>query len=602
MSTALSASPSAPADPARRPRVPASTAVVVAAAVVATLALAWFWRWTADDAFINLRAVRSILDGDGPVFNAGQRVEVGTSPLWLWLLAGVAAVLPVDVAWIAVTLGGVGSAVGVALACLGAAALHRPAEVAGSRRFPFPAGVLVFLALPATWTFLTSGLETGLTFAWLGAVWFGTARIAASRATTRPWWLLVVVGLGPLIRPDLAIVTGLLGVWLLVAVPSSWPRRLRDVIVAGAVPAAYQVFRMGYYGLLVPSAAVAKESGRSLWARGWGYLLDLGAPYLLAVPLSLCAALLVLAARQARWNGQVLGLVGVTLLAAALQAAFVVRVGGDFMHGRLLLPALFQALCPVALIPVAVSRARRGALAGAGTLVLAAGLVAWAGVCAASLRISYPESLSDRLIADERGFYVSATDSPNPVTVEDHGAGVPVAWGEQVARSAQRGADLVFAQNVTTGRGTPAPLLPLGRSDDRTYLLVDQAGYLGYAAPADVVVLDLYGLTDPVGSHLEPQRPRRAGHEKRMPLSWGWARYGEDLPVVQAPTPSLSRVTHADLRAARAALACGALADLVEAASAPLTAGRFWDNVTGSVGRTSLRIPSDPRDAEAAFC
>ena len=40
-------------------------------------------RWTSDDAFINFRIVENILNGDGPVYNQGIRVESGTSPLWL---------------------------------------------------------------------------------------------------------------------------------------------------------------------------------------------------------------------------------------------------------------------------------------------------------------------------------------------------------------------------------------------------------------------------------------------------------------------------------------------------------------------------------------
>jgi arabinofuranosyltransferase len=575
--------------------------VVVAVVSIATLALAWYWRWTADDAFITFRAVRSVLNGDGPVFNAGERVEVATSPLWLWLLAGVAAVLPVDVSWIAVVLGGVGSAAGLALACLGTAALHPPVGDAGSRRLLLPAGALVFLSVPATWAFLTSGLETGLIFAWLGAVWFGTARVAASPAPTRPLWLLVVVGLGPLVRPDLAIVTGLVGLWLLVAVPSGWRRRIRDVLVAGALPLAYQVFRMGWFGLLVPNTAVAKESGRSLWSRGWEYLLDLVTPYDLYVPAALCAALLAVSALTARWDRRVLGLVGVTLLAAALQTAFVVRVGGDFMHGRLLLPALFQALCPVAVVPLALPRAGRAALPRWLSVALAAGLLAWAAVCALSLRIPYPGAVGPGGIADERAFYVRTTPSANPVTVGDHGAGLPEAWGEQVGRSARGGFDRVYAENFTAGDGTVPRLVPLGTANG-TYFLVYHAGYLGYASPDDVIVLDFYGLADPVGSHLEAPPPLRPGHEKVLPVTWFWARYADRPPRLQSPDPAVGRVTAGSLAAARDALACGELAELVAATSAPMTWDRFWANLTGSADRTALRIPADPRDAEAEFC
>ena len=46
----------------------------------------WSHRWMDEDAFINFRIVDQIFAGHGPVFNAGQRIEAATSPLWLFVL------------------------------------------------------------------------------------------------------------------------------------------------------------------------------------------------------------------------------------------------------------------------------------------------------------------------------------------------------------------------------------------------------------------------------------------------------------------------------------------------------------------------------------
>ena len=54
-------------------------------AAVASMALARAWH--CDDAFITFRAVDQLLAGHGPVFNAGERVQVFTHPLWFLLLA-----------------------------------------------------------------------------------------------------------------------------------------------------------------------------------------------------------------------------------------------------------------------------------------------------------------------------------------------------------------------------------------------------------------------------------------------------------------------------------------------------------------------------------
>lgn len=47
--------------------------------------------WLADDAFITLRTVRNLLDGFGPVWNVGERVQAYTHPLWMFLLTGAVA-------------------------------------------------------------------------------------------------------------------------------------------------------------------------------------------------------------------------------------------------------------------------------------------------------------------------------------------------------------------------------------------------------------------------------------------------------------------------------------------------------------------------------
>ena len=69
----------------------ASSVVFVPALIVA--AGGWQHRWMDEDAFINLRIVDQIFAGHGPVFNAGERVEAATSPLWLAVLVVAAGSL-----------------------------------------------------------------------------------------------------------------------------------------------------------------------------------------------------------------------------------------------------------------------------------------------------------------------------------------------------------------------------------------------------------------------------------------------------------------------------------------------------------------------------
>ena len=66
---------------------------------------AWQRRWIADDGLIVLRTIRNLLAGNGPVFNAGERVEANTSTLWTYLMyLGGLVGGPVRLEYVALTL------------------------------------------------------------------------------------------------------------------------------------------------------------------------------------------------------------------------------------------------------------------------------------------------------------------------------------------------------------------------------------------------------------------------------------------------------------------------------------------------------------------
>jgi arabinofuranosyltransferase len=572
--------------PATRRRV---ELLLVAAVAIGIAAAGWHRRWTSDDAFITFRVVGNLLAGQGPVFNPGERVEVATSPLWLFVLTAADAVVPGDaVAWSSVVLGLAGTVAGVTLATLGARALFAGADA----WLTVPLGAVVLLALPPVWDFATSGLETGLSIGWIGASFFGLARAAQGPrpAAPRPVWLFVLIGLGPLVRPDLAVVTVVLLAWLVAAVEGSWWRRALGLAAAGALPAAYQVFRMGYYGLLVPNTAVAKEAGRALWGRGLVYVEDLVSPYLLWVPGLALAGLLGLALHRIAWRRRESSLVLVVLVAAALHTAYVMRVGGDFMHARLLVPSLVLALCPVMALPIP----RRRALVASGGVLLVA---AWAVLSAAALRTAYEAEIGPAGIADERGFYAAAARDDAPVTLADHGQTGISDYTRRVAGLEDAGDDVVVIQPVSVTSATPVALL--APSSGGVVLLVGNAGFYGVGSGRDVVVVDHFGLADPVGAHLAAPPAGRPGHEKETPVAWVLGRHGAVGSTSALPERPTSA---AEVAAARRALGCGAVAELVAATDDPLTWDRFWANLVGSPGRTSLRIPTDPTEAERRFC
>lgn len=535
-----------------RPRRGLRAALIALPALVILVA-GFQRRWMSDDALIYVRTVRQILAGNGPVFNPGERAEASTGTLWQWLLAA-AGVTGVDLARAAVYGGLLLTAAGFALAAYGCLRLYGSSAT-------LPLGAPLLLALPPVWDFATSGLETGLATCWLAGGWL--------LLVTRPAsvWTSVALGLGPLVRPDLGLVSAVfLGAqWLLVR--AGRRRTLAGLGAALALPAAYEIFRAGYYGHLVPLPAVTKEASQSLWARGFAYLGDFAGPYLLWVP-----ALFVLAAvLPARTSVRVPWVpVLAPVLAGVLCWAYVIKVGGDFMHGRMLLPGLFLMLLPVFLAPAS----RAAALASVGVAV-------WAAVCASVLRIDYEGRVGPAGIADERGVYVAQNADPHPLHHTFAGADWHARYG-RAARTAEPPA-LLFPGPVqlTAGAPTVTGVYPV-------------LGHNGTSVPLDGAALDPIGLAYPLAAHSRQVEGGRVGHDKHLPDAWVIADRGAgELPDGVDPS---------QVDAARRALRCGGLAELREATQAPLTTRRFLANLTGSFQRTGFRFPTDPAQAVRELC
>ncbi|MGR7000136.1 hypothetical protein ACU686_22125 [Yinghuangia aomiensis] len=127
-------------------------------------------------------------------------------------------------------------------------------------------------------------------------------------------------------------------------------------------------------------------------------------------------------------------------------------------------------------------------------------------------------------------------------------------------------------------------------------------GVTGALVPLDQYIVETWGLANTVGAHLEyaPGAHRNwPGHRK--PLGDVWLLALELDPSV-TDVPGIAAVTPASLAAARHALGCGDLRELLASVREPLTASRFLRNLTGAYHRTALRIPRDPFAAEAKFC
>ncbi len=553
--------------------VPATLAWAVALVPAAAMAWGgWAHRWTNEDAFINYRVVEHLMAGNGPVFNAGERVEAFTSALWLGVLVVADATLGqvMSLPWAGVVVGLAAAVAGFAVGGATAKRLHAGA-------IPVPLGLLMAAAIPVMWDFATSGLELGAVWLWLAGCWAVLAGVAGADEAwrgRRRAGALVLLGIGPLLRPDLGLMTVvLLGTWTLMTRPS-WRRLLADAGTAVAVPAAYQVFRMGYFGSLVPSTALAKDAGGLHLGQGATYAGDLVTAYELWIPLLAVGAVLAHAiARRPRPLAQA---TGGMVLAGAAHAGYLVAVGGDYMHGRLLLPALVAVALPASFgLPALPALPRRPA-ERAKVAVLAV-VAVWGVVCAASVRYVNPVSLRPAMVSDWR----QAAPRPLVEPVEDE---TPWLTGAQVAElyaEGERGTIQLLGVRVDH----------TGDPDELVWML-GSIGLAGYNAGTEVHVVDLGGLAEPLAARTDPIPDRPAGHRKQVHPAWATARFG--ILHDEADDDSVA--------AAARALDCPGLRDLMAAISEPMTPRRFAANLVDSVSLTRLHVPSDPVEAERELC
>lgn len=595
---------------------------VVSALMLAVLAAVggWMRRWISDDGLIVLRTVRNLLAGNGPVFNAGERVEANTSTLWQYLIYVGGLLSDARLETIALWLGLILTSSAVFIAAWATAGFYRgrPGLVLA------PVGGLIYLAIPAARDFATSGLEWGLCVFWLAVQW--ALLVSWARRSTpaaepgrhslpAPDWITYVLafwsGMSWLVRPELALYGGLTGLVLL-AGTRNHRATVGILLSALPVPAAYQIFRMGYYGLLTPHTAVAKSAADSEWAAGWNYVLDLARPYNLFLALALVAMMagVLLWRHSASVPAQLAGksrvrsratVVALMVGASALHILYVVRVGGDFMHGRMLLLPLFALLLPLTVAPL-VDLGSRNRVVDAVLVVSGLGVVAWAWMVLSNGTNHidmHSYETGDLSVVDEREFWTNATrrQAGDPPRFAEDFLPAPAVgdWEPSVEKAMERDdaqmVQISLRRNPTVYSWTGVPRMEqtsdLNSSPTTAYLL--NLGMTGMNSPLNMRVLDTVGLSTPLAARQPRVEDGRIGHDKWLPLAWQAADSDADL----AELPSW--IEGAEAMKVRAALRTPELAELMASYREPMSRDRFLRNIAFAVGPgRSLQLSQDP--------
>lgn len=439
--------------------------------------------WVSEDAFISLRHIENFLAGRGPVFNVNERVEGFTHPLWFMVVSlfrGL-GLSPKG----AVVLPGL-------LASFSALFLlfFRIRPSGQTQTFPWlNPGAAVLIGTSAFIDFGTSGLETALSYLLLVLY---AKFVLEDRWKKQPLATGLIAALLTLNRPDFGIFMILLmGFYVF----ELFKRRIRLKHIAQylvfpfILVGGYQIFRMGYFAAIFPNPFYAKSGSASHMVQGLKYLADLFQGSLIWLILAMAALAVLLNFRRDFQKNR-----SIVWISGLMHGFFVVRGGGDFMHGRFLLPAFLL---------LAVS------LTGAFDRFFEKKTVfkpAYVVICLVLFALSH-----HTIPVQKKGTYYNyGISNERFAYYKDQIIPIKHLFTDTV---------IIMWKNIGKNYGSLSR-----RAKLNTRIAYKNVGFTGYYAGPRVYVVDQLGLTDPVVSRIVLSQRDRPGHEKHAPFGYLMSR------------------------------------------------------------------------------
>ncbi len=417
--------------------------------------------WVSDDAYITFRTVDNFIHGYGLTWNTDERVQAYTHPLWMFLLSAVYFFTH------EIFISSMIVSIIISLATVVFFSWKIP--VSPSHAI---IGVLILTFSKAFVDYSTSGLENPLTHLILVAFLYVYLKFELS--ARKLFSLSLLAALGTLNRMDTILIFLPPLVHQVVAL-KDW--RKLWVVGLGFLPfLAWEAFSLFYYGFLFPNTAYAKlNTGVSAIV-----LAEQGIKYFVHSiqfdPITLISILLAVAIAffiKRESSAPVVPVAGGILL----YLLYIIKVGGDFMSGRLLSAVVVVAVC---LIAVALPRRFQAYHFIPCILIIA--LIGFSspyptvfsnlnyGTNRPLFGNTVNEIVGYGNVTDERGYYyqtaglLTATqDEPTHL------------WAEEGKKLHSSGTKLAIHKNV---------------------------GFLGYYAGPEVHIVDHHALTDPLLARL----------------------------------------------------------------------------------------------------
>lgn len=434
--------------------------------------------WMSEDALITLRHVENFLSGNGAVFNPGERVEGYTHTLWFWIIALLR--------WIGLPPKGAMVLPGVLFSAVSLSLLFFVLWGKENKKTAISFSGAFLIGMSSFIDFGTSGLESPLSYLLLiifsifisGRIW-----------KDHPLLFGLIVTLMTFNRPDFGIFL-ILGFVFYFYEYFKKEIPFKTIMNYGFPPALllglYEIFRMGYYGAVFPNPFFAKSGSSSYFSQGFLYLGDLlkGSSFIIIIILALTTLFI------RRGKGDFSGRIRI-LSAGVFYGFFVIRGGGDFMHGRFLLPA-------VLLIAISSSGAfdkyfeKTKILSFTAVCIIVLSVLISLAIIPVQKRgeASYSHGISDERFT----FYGNKVFPLDQIVRDDH----------------------IFMWKTI---GNNYRFLT-ERAKRKIKVAYHTVGFIGYYSGLRVNILDRLGLTDPIVARRQIEKRGRPGHEKSAPFGY----------------------------------------------------------------------------------
>lgn len=511
------------------------------------------YAWLAEDAFINMRVVRNFNEGFGLTWNPGERVQVFTSTLWMFV--GILS------SWVT---GEHIYALLVISLLLVLATFWQLYRVSGGGVALFLAVAVSVLSSNSVRDYLSSGLETPLLMCLL-AWFFGSLAQPDQPSFSR---MCFIACLCMLARHDSILLTA---PFLLCLAKSGYEKggsaslvkMIFHALLSFSPVVAWTVFSIYYYGSPFPNTALAKiVSGLG----AAGQALDYFAFIQYFDPLAyvfMASALVILYARKSVQFKP-------ALWSMVLFVAYLFKVGADYMAGRFLVgPMVMLAFLLVGALRPSYERnfVRHGRsdrmIRLHASVIMFFGFVMLVRLLTAANAAQYHASRPAFVdgIVDERQVYFRSTDLETILSM---------------------GVDHAFRDNAETLRKHPGVKL----------VIACNIGMAAYFAPHDVYFVDPLALSDRFLAGLPPDKNSRIGHFLRpVPREYILSLVeGKNMftdPIVRSYFDDVRLVARGDLGDSRR---WPAIWRLLSNAYAPTLAAMDVNSAGGSIGIAQSKV------------